>query len=69
VTDLTLTEYEGFSEKELKEILLEEKRKLHGAESVGMGIAPNKISVFMEVLFKSIVGWAMRMKVLQRKTL
>ena len=68
MTDLTLSEYKGFSEKKLKEILLEEKRKIYGSEFVGMGIAPKKISAFKEVLFKSVVGWAMRMKELRIKT-
>jgi hypothetical protein len=66
VADLTLSEYKGFSEKELKEILLEEKRKMYGAESVGMGVAPNKISAFRKILLKIVVGWAMKMKGPQR---
>jgi hypothetical protein len=53
MTDLTLSEYEAFSENELKEILLEEKRKMYGAESFRTGIEPNKIGAFREVLLKS----------------
>ncbi|MBN1831169.1 MAG: hypothetical protein JW896_03575 [Deltaproteobacteria bacterium] len=67
MTDLTLSEYDGFSDRELKDILLEEKRKMYGAECVRMGIAPNKISAFMEVLLKSVVGWTTKMKEFQRK--
>ena len=36
VIDLALSEYESFSEKELNERPLEQKRKMYRAESVGM---------------------------------
>jgi hypothetical protein len=68
VADLTLSEYDGFSERELKEMLHEEKRKMYGAEPVGTKITPDRINAFREVLLKSVVGRAIKMKGLQSKT-
>ena len=37
MTDLTLSEYESFSEEELEEILREETRKMYSSESLENG--------------------------------
>ena len=68
MTDLNLSKYEGFTEKELKGILLEEKRKMYRPESVVGKFASAKIKVFWKILLKSIIGWATRMKYLHCKT-
>jgi hypothetical protein len=57
VPDLTLSEYEDFSEKELKDILIEEKRKIYGSESIVKEIASNKMKAFREVLLSGRTHW------------